>query len=130
MTMLMKKTMKQTALAMAIVFSLSGCAFAAPSHSKISGHGSTGHKITRQISSGHNIGHNNHTTVVRPAVKKVVRHVEPVHSSKTIVVHDTPRVVHHYDDRYCDSDNTGTAIAAGLVGLVLGAIMSNSGSCN
>lgn len=117
MTMLMKKTMKQTALTVAILFSLSGCALAAPARGKMNGHSNnTRHQIS--------VSRNNHNS--RPVVTKVVRRVKPVHHNKTVVVHDAPRVVHHYNDRYCDSDNTGTAIAAGLVGLILGSVIANN----
>lgn len=120
MTMLMKKTMKQTALAMAIVFSLSGCAFAAPSHGKMNGHGvSRKHAIEKHVTAQHGGRHDSKVLV------KTVHRPEPRRVEK-VYVHDAPRVVHHYDDRYCDSSDTGTAIAAGLIGLILGAAISSS----
>ncbi len=126
MTMLMKKTLRTTALTMAVVFSLSGCAFAAPSRGKVNSRSrNAGHKIERQFSRTHNTMHNNRKVVVQPAVTKVVHKTVPIVRNKTVVVHDTPRVIHHYDDRCHDSDNTGTAIAAGLIGLVLGAVISS-----
>ncbi|MDO4953212.1 MAG: hypothetical protein Q4E34_05245, partial [Synergistaceae bacterium] len=124
-------TMKQTALAMAIVFTVSGCAFAAPAHGKMNrqGVGSAVHKIQQKTGTRHADSYNagRSKTVI---VSKVAAKPKVVHHTNTVYVHDAPRVVHDYgrycDDRCCSSDNTGTAIAAGLIGLVIGSVISNS----
>ena len=133
MTRWIKRPINQTALAMAVVFTISGCAFAAPAHGKMNGHGlgSAVHKIQQKTGTHHTVSHNTgHNKTVQKVVKKIVTKPEVVHHTNTVYVHDAPKVVHdygrYYDDRYCSSDNTGTAIAAGLIGLVIGSIISNS----
>lgn len=112
MTKLMKKTMKLTAISMILVIALSSCAFAAPRRIG-SDHGRRieTRTVTRTTVS-HGGGHHVQERVVytAPRVTRVVRH-EPVR--------------HHYTSH--SSSNAGTAIAAGILGIVIGAAISNNG---
>ena len=109
MTKLMKRTMKLTAISMVLVLALSSCALAAPRDGQKPG-GQP--QMTRTMGSRADT----HRQMSRQPEQR----------------HEPAKAMHHEPVRHKsghDSSSTQTAIAAGVIGLVLGAVISSS-SCN